>query len=111
MARVYLDKLTRLIADLKIQNEVKAQLEPRHFFNGAALYADNSICASWSPAGLAFKLPESQVTQLIASGNARPLKYFDKGPVKKNYALFENPEAARQSEWKNYLLAAVGHAS
>ena len=79
MAKVYLEKLSQLISDLAIENEVAAQVETKHFFRGAALYANEVICASWSSAGLAFKLPESEVTKLIASGKAKPLKYFENG--------------------------------
>ena len=68
MARIYFDKLTRLIADLDIAADVAVELEVKHFFSGAAIYANQVICASWSPAGLAFKLPEAEVESLIASG-------------------------------------------
>ena len=111
MAKVYLEKLFQLISDLEIEDEVAVQLEVKHFFSGAALYANDVICASWSPAGLAFKLPESEVAQLIASGNATPLKYFEKGHVKKGYAMFENPDAVKKSIWKNYFLKAVQQTS
>jgi TfoX/Sxy family transcriptional regulator of competence genes len=110
MATTYLKLLSRLVADLKIGEQVDLELEVKHFFSGAALYANNSICASWSPVGLAFKLPENEVTRLIASGNARPLRYFAKGPVKKDYALFEDPESSEKPLWENYFLQAVDQA-
>jgi TfoX/Sxy family transcriptional regulator of competence genes len=110
MATAYLEKLSRLIADLEIEARVDAELETRHFFSGAALYANNSICASWSPVGLAFKLPENEVTRLIDSGEARPLIYFAKGPVKKGYVLFEDPESSEKTLWENYFLQAVDQA-
>ena len=111
MAKVYLEKLSQLISDLAIEDEVGVVLDVRHFFGGAALYANGVICASWSPAGLAFKLPESEVAKLLACGSAKPLKYFEKGHVKKGYALFENPEAAKKSKWKKYFLKAVRQTS
>jgi len=111
MAKVYLEKLSQLISDLEIEDEVAVQLKAKHFFSGAALYANEVICASWSPAGLAFKLPESEVAKLIANGKAKPLRYFEKGHVKIGYAMFENPEAAKKSMWKNYFLKAVEQTS
>ena len=107
MSKVYLEKLSHLIHDLKIEEKVSVELEAKHFFSGEALYANEVICASRSPAGLAFKLPESEVAKLIANGKAKPLKYFEKGHVKKGYAMFENPEAEKKSMWKNYFLKAV----
>ena len=107
MAKVYLEKLSQLVSELDIESEVPAQLEVKHFFSGAALYANDMICASWSPAGLAFKLADPEVAKLIASGRAKPLKYFEKGHIKKGYAMFENPEAVKNSEWKSYLFKAI----
>ena len=102
MAEIYLEKLSCLITKLNIEDEVSKPIETKDFFSGAALYIDGTICASWSPAGLAFKLPEKEVEKLITSGKAIPLKYFQKGHVKKGYALFENP-----SYWKKYFKTAV----
>tara|TARA_R110001599_G_C12238564_1_gene658643 strand:+ start:571 stop:906 length:336 start_codon:yes stop_codon:yes gene_type:complete len=111
MAKVYLEKLSHLISDLDIADEVAVKLEAKHFFSGAALYANQVLCASWSPAGLAFKLTESEVTKLIDSGKAKPLRYFEKGHVKKGYAVFENPEMMKKTRWKNYFLKAIEEVS
>ncbi|MFV1976079.1 MAG: hypothetical protein ACC651_10040, partial [Candidatus Scalindua sp.] len=91
MAKIYLEKLTSLIVKLNIADEVSKPIEAKHYFSGAALYVNETICVSWSPVGLAFKLPKKEVEKLINNGNAVPLKYFPKGHVKKGYALFENP--------------------
>ncbi len=74
------------------EDEVALPLEVKHFFSGAALYANEQVCASWSPVGPAFRLAEQESGRLIASGKAKPLRYFAKGHVKKGYALFENPD-------------------
>ncbi|QDU09412.1 TfoX/Sxy family protein [Gimesia aquarii] len=92
---------------MRIEDEVPYSLEVKDFFSGAALYADGTICASWSPQGLAFKLPEQKAESLIAKGKAKPLKYFPKGHVKKGYALFEDPESRKAVTWKKYFLKAV----
>ena len=110
MARVYFDKLSQLISDLEIENEVSAKLEIKHFFSGAALYVNNIICASWSPGGLAFKLSEPEVNRLLSSRKAKPLRYFEKGHIKVGYAMFEKPESSRESRWKRYFLKAIDQA-
>lgn len=107
MAKEYLDKLSSLINDLNIESEIDLPIETKHFFSGAALYVNGVICASLSPAGLAFKLPKVEVTKLIKSGSAKPLKYFPKGHVKKGYALFEAPELNKPKQWKKYFLKAA----
>ena len=111
MAKLYFEKLSGLIAHLDIGGEVPVELEIKHFFSGAALYANKSICASWSPGGLAFKLPGPEVNQLISSGRAKPLKYFKKGRVKAGYAMFVNPEKSKKSRWKKYFLKAIRQVS
>ena len=110
MAKEYLEKLSGLILRLDIEKEADCRIEAKHLFTGAALYVNKVICASWSPAGLAFKLPEKEVASLISSGKARPLKYFPKGHVKKGYAIFASPEKSRPSRWKAYFVKAIKHS-
>ena len=104
MAKAYLEKLSRLVEELGLEDEIVSPLEVKHFFSGAALYASGAICASWSPVGLAFKLPETEVASLISGGKACPLKYFPEGHTKKGYALFENPCDKKTSHCKKYFL-------
>lgn len=111
MAKEYLEKLTSLISKLNIEEEVNRRVEVKHLFTGAALYADKVICASWTPVGLAFKLDEKEVAELIRSGKAKPLKYFPKGHVKKGYALFGSPEKSRPGRWKAYFMKAIDNCS
>ena len=107
MAKEYLDKLSALINETKIEDEIDINLEAKHFFSGAALYKNEAMCASLSPVGIAFKLPEIEVAELIESGKAIPLKYFPKGHIKKGYALFEKPDLTKKEQWKQYLLKAL----
>lgn len=110
MAKEYLEKLSDLISRLNIEEKVDYRLEVKHLFTGAALYVNRVICASWSPVGLAFKLPEKEVSSLINSGKAKPLKYFPEGHIKKGYALFESPEKRKPSGWETYFLKAIDHS-
>jgi len=107
MAKEYFQKLENLVKKLDLVADIGPQIEVKHFFSGAALYLHGNICASWSPSGLAFKLPEQEVAHLIASGKAKPLKYFPKGHVKKGYALFENPSERALKRWRNYFIKAA----
>ncbi|HEX9627959.1 MAG TPA: hypothetical protein VGA00_13555 [Acidiferrobacterales bacterium] len=110
MAKEYLEKLSGLVSRLNIEKEVDYRIEVKHLFTGAALYVNKVICASWSPVGLAFKLPEKEVASLINSGKAKPLKYFPKGHVKKGYALFESPEKSKPRRWKAYFVRAMKYS-
>ena len=92
---------------MELDTEIDSPLEVKHFFNGAALYSNGAICASWSPVGLAFKLPETDVSQLINDGRAKPLKYFPKGHIKNGYVLFEDPERVSTKEGKKCFRQAL----
>ena len=107
MAKEYLEKLSKLLNEVQLEGKVAIPLVVKHFFSGAALYANEQICASWSPAGLAFRLSDKETERLISSGKAKPLKYFAKGHIKKGYALFENPEEHKANYWKKYLIKAI----
>lgn len=63
-------------------------------FGAAAAYMDNTIFLTSGKFGVALKLPAEQCAQLIANKYAAPLKYFDKGHVKKNYAILSDATLA-----------------
>jgi len=106
MAKVYFEKMTNLLNDIDIESDISLEWEVKHFFSGAALYSNKAIFASWSPVGLAFKLAEEEVEELLNRGEAKELKYFSKGHVKKGYVLFENPESQKTNYWKKYFIKA-----
>ena len=107
MAKEYYEKLSGLLKEIDIKNEITKQIEVKHFFSGAALYVNKTICASWTPVGLAFKLPQQEVDKLINSGKAIPLKYYPKGYIKRGYALFKNPNDKKPKQWKKYFITSA----
>ena len=88
MAEAYLEILTNTIASLELKTSPEVSLECKHYFLGAALFADGKIFASLGPVGYRFKLPAEVRTQLIDSGDADELRYYKKGHAKKEYVLF-----------------------
>jgi hypothetical protein len=106
MAQPFLDRLEALVNRYLAEDP---NLECKHFFSGAAIYAHGTICVSLSPVGLAFKLPEIMCADLIDSGAATPLRYFKKSPIKKGYALFSQYEELSDGDTAKYLRAAIAH--
>ncbi len=90
MAGEYLERLSAFIEKAAHHCFDSVDLECKHFFGGAALYADERICISLTPVGLALKLPEETKDTLLRNKKAIPLRYFPKGPIKKGYVLFPN---------------------
>lgn len=111
MARLYYEKLTSLLSELDLDTELTSKLTVKPYFNGAAVYTEHGICASWSPVGLAFRLPHAESRELIAGGQAKPLKYFAKSPIRKGYVLFDNPISKSATTLKDYFLRAAQQAS
>ncbi len=88
MAKEYLGKLSGFIDTVASELSEDIHLECKHFFSGAALYAEGRICISLTPIGLALKLPESTRNRLLKGKKVVPLRYFPKAPIKKDYVLF-----------------------
>ena len=88
MAKEYLEKLSAFIEEATSDYAESIDLECKHFFSGAALYAEERICISLTPVGLAIKLPEETRDRLLKTKKAVPLRYFSGGPIKKDYVLF-----------------------
>ncbi len=90
MADPYLNDLSRIVERLEPIPLENVTLETKHFFSGAALYANGKICASLGPLGFAVKLPEDTRQSLISKGNADEFRFFEKGPIKREYAVLSD---------------------
>ena len=87
MAQEYLEQLNTLVGRLTSGGLKGVKLECKHFFSGAAVYVNRRICMSWTPVGFAIKLPEPSRRTLINQHSAKHLRYFPKGPIKKDYVV------------------------
>ena len=62
-------------------------LEFKNCFGAVAGYVDGNIFVSCGQFGLALRLPSQTLTELFWETDVSPLKYFEKGHVKKEYAV------------------------
>jgi TfoX/Sxy family transcriptional regulator of competence genes len=86
MADSYLHVLRSLVDRGRPKLGSRVVVVCKHFFSGAAAYANDRIFMTLTPVGLALKLPEESRAALIEHG-AKPLRYFPKGPIKKDYVV------------------------
>jgi TfoX/Sxy family transcriptional regulator of competence genes len=93
VAAPYLGELEALLGELNLGLPGDAEITCKHFFSGAAAYADGKIFMSLTPVGLALKLPDETRQALLARGG-KPLRYFPKAPVKKDYVVLPKKLAA-----------------
>jgi hypothetical protein len=110
MAREYLDKLSAFIEKIASESSVNTTLECKHFFSGAAVYAEQRICITLTPVGLAIKLPRNIRDRLFQSKVAVPLRYFPAGPIKKEYALFTDGIVDADEALFNYVKRGIDYA-
>src|SRR5207244_11634916 len=68
-----------------------------------ALYANDTICASLTPAGFSVKLPEDSRTALLQKCRGTPLRYFKGAPIKKEYVVLSVSIASRSEEHTSEL--------
>jgi len=106
MAQPYLDQLEELVRAIDPNAH---NLVCKHFFSGAALYVGKKICASLTPKGLAFKLPETRCEYLISKGSAIPLQYFDSSPIKRGYILIPDFRDLGNKEISGYVDECVSY--
>lgn len=101
MAEPYLSELQAIIDGLGVQSQASGDILCKHFFSGAAAYVNGAIFMSLTVHGLALKLPQDDLDTLFDQG-AKPLQYFPKAPVKKDYAVLPPDlvaDAAGLSDW------------
>jgi hypothetical protein len=87
MAHDYVDQLSALLKSATSGRFKDVKMECKHFFSGAAAFADERICMSLTTVGFALKLPEEARNTLVKEQRAKPLRYFPKAPIKKDYVI------------------------
>jgi TfoX/Sxy family transcriptional regulator of competence genes len=107
MAQPYLDQLEEKLRGWRLGRLRGVELVCKHFFAGAALYANGRIVASLTPAGLALKLPEETRLELFRKRKAKRLRYFARGPIKKDYAVVLRPTVSNDSELRELLRQSI----
>ena len=85
MAEPYFGELSQMVGQLELRLNSEVVLEAKHFFSGAALYANGKSCALFSPMGFALKLPTETRQRLIQEGKGAEFRFFAEGPIKKDY--------------------------
>ena len=106
MAGEYLQTLHDLLDRQVFGPGPDVSIECKHFFGGAAAYANGRIFMTWTDVGLALKLPEDARTILIGEG-AVPLRYFPQGPIKHSYVVVPERLAADEAALAKWIGESV----
>ena len=109
MAAAQLRTLRALLERLAANLDRKDTIECKHFFSGAAAYANRRIFMTLTTVGLALKLPQASREVLIGNG-ARPLRYFPKGPIKKDYVVVPKALAIDEETLASWIRESIRFA-
>ena len=107
MAKEYLEQLSALMKRATSGRFENVTLECKHFFSGAAVYANGRICMSLTPVGFAIKLPEGSRSALAKQEGIKPLRYFPKGPIKKNYVVLSRAMLKDMKTLRRWVKASI----
>jgi TfoX/Sxy family transcriptional regulator of competence genes len=110
VADEYLRQLSALL-DKVASEKIKDALECKHFFGGAAAFAKGRIFMSLTPVGLAIKLPEDSRNALLKEQGARPLRYFPKGPIKKDYVVLPKAVCSDAKTLRNWVRVSTEYVA
>jgi len=86
----YLNQLRSLFQKVELAELDNIKLEFKHFFSGAAVYANGKICMTLTPAGFAIKLSKKHLDLLLKTEGTKKLQYFPNAPVKKEYVVLSD---------------------
>ena len=111
MAEPYLKRLATMLREARPKMSRGVRLQCRHFFSGAALYANRTICASLTPAGFAVKLSQESRAALLRERRGTPLRYFEGGPIKKEYVVLSAATLSEPAAIRAFLRQSIRYAT
>ncbi len=109
MVESYRQTLQSMLTRLAL-NAPEVAITCKHFFGGAAGYADGRIFVSLTPSGLALKL-SAELRQRLIDRGAKPLKYFADGPIKKDYVVVPDELAGDDGALAPWIVASIRFVS
>lgn len=85
LAQPYPEHLSQLVNGPEPLQIRGVTSEIKHFFSVAIRFANDKICAWFSPAGFALKLLETKRQSLIHNCNGEEFRFFSNRPIKREY--------------------------
>ncbi len=83
----HLDRLTELLEQVRPTLASTHALGFKNVFGAVAGYVNGAIFISSGRFGIALRLPPNTLGELLKEEGVQPLRYFEKGHVKKEYAV------------------------
>ena len=110
MVQAYVEQLTDLMMRAASRKHRDVRLEIKHFFSGAAVYANGAICITLTPVGFALKLPSERRASLLEHGGT-PLRYFPKAPIKKEYVVLPANIVSDRTALRGWVAESIDYVT
>ncbi|MBI3629284.1 MAG: TfoX/Sxy family protein [Candidatus Rokubacteria bacterium] len=107
MTQLYWERLVALVSPATSRTLGDVRLEYKHFFSGAAVYANGRIFISLTPVGFGIKLPEQSRIALLKHNGARQLRYFPDGPIKKDYVVLPDSMLKDRRSLRHWIRVSI----
>ena len=110
MHNKYLDKLESLLNHTCPRLSITHKLEFKNCFGAATGYVNGNIFISCGKFGVALKLPPETLAGLFEEKGVLHLKYFQKGHIKKEYAIIPKWMIENENHFKKLLDKSINYA-
>ena len=110
MASRYLDQLKDLLRRAHPEPDASHELEFKNVFGAVAGYVNGRIFVSCGKFGVALRLPPDVLDSLRQEADVKPLRYFPKGHIKKQYAVLPDRIIQNQSRFRKLIDDSVEYA-
>ncbi len=103
MKKNYLEKMTILLNQTRPKLATTHKLEFKNVFGAVGGYVNGKIFISCGKFGVALRLPPNTLNILFQEKEAKHLKYFPKGHVKKEYAVLSRQMLENKHQLKKLV--------
>ena len=107
----HLDRLTELLEQVRPGLASTHALEFKNLFGATAGYVHGAIFISSGSFGIALRLPPDTLAELFEEEGVEPLRYFEKGHVKKEYAVLPKRILEDRCRFKKLVDASIEHVA
>ena len=107
----YLDRLTELLEQARPRLASTHALAFKSVFGAVAGYVNGAIFATCGRFGVALRLPPETLEELFKEDGVQPLRYFEKGHVKKEYAVLPERILEDRARFEKLLDASIAYVS
>ena len=103
MNNKYLEEITTLLKEVRPGLATNHNLEFKNVFGAVGGYVNGKIFISCGKFGVALRLPLETLNALFQEKEAKHLKYFPKGHIKKEYAVLSKQRLKNNNQFRKLI--------